>query len=272
MSRQWKWRGLAPWLVLGLAACSLDERRLKVGPGGGEGAAEQGGRPSSGASSGLPEGGEGATPSQGASAGSAGSVNDGGDGPTTPSHLPPLVGGCADLDTDGVGDCSVTLVENATFKTDVASWAKVGDSALEWNAKNALADTPSGCAMLSAQGTTDADGAALFRASQCISAEPGQLVIAYANAWVAKNASPAEQSQAELQVSYFDAPDCAGSATGYFVTPPSTAAETWVTVQAGGVTGPNTRAVLVMLVGVKPYRTDELSACFDNVMVKFKTP
>lgn len=270
MSRHWKWRALAPWLVLSVCACSLDERELRHG-GSGQGATDQGGAPSAGSGSGVPEGGEGATPGQGASSGTTGGVNDGGDGSTTPSHLPPLVGGCADLDTDGVGDCSVTLVRNPTFKTDVASWAKVGDSALDWNAKNALDDEPSGCAMLSAEGATDTDGAALFRASQCIAAGPGQLVVAYANAWVARNASPAVQAHAELQVSYFDAQDCTGSATGYFVTPPSTQAETWVTIHAGGVTGPNTKAVLVMLVGVKPYRTDNLSACFDNVMVKFKS-
>ena len=224
---------------------------------------------SAGVSNGQADGGDGSPQSEGGNAGTGVDVNVGGDDSTS-LVLPPLVDGCADLDTDGVADCSVTLVKNAAFKSDIGSWTAVDDSRLAWDAKNALGDTPSGCALLTAEGTTDIDGSALFRASQCLPASAGQLVIAYANAWVAASEEVAAAAHAELEVSYFDAEDCAGKATGYFVTPPNAATGTWVTVQAGGVTGPATTSILVELVGVKPYRTGNLRACFDNVMVKTK--
>ena len=250
MSWHSKWRALGPLglgLLLGAFACSVDDRELTLD---------------------AASGGDGATSGSGvADAGS----EAGGGSPVAP-ELPLLVDGCADLDTDGMSDCSMTLVYNAAFKTDVTGWEKVGDSKLEWSENNALDDQPSGSAMLNAEGTTDIDGSALFRASQCIAAGSSQLVIAYANAWVAKNTSPEEQAHAELQVSYFDAANCNGSATGYFVTPPSSVPDAWVTIHAGGVSGPATQSILVMLVGVKPYRTKSMSARFDNVMVKLKSP
>ena len=141
---------------------------------------------------------------------------------------------------------------------------------MAWDAKNALGDTPSGCALLSAQGHSDIDGGALFRASQCVGVPAGQLVIAYANARVEASTGGGDSAQAELEVSFFDGATCDGTATSYFSTPPSTAVGVWVTVQAGGVTGLATKSALVALVGVKPYRADSLSACFDNVMLKAK--
>lgn len=240
-------------MLLGMSAlaCGVDDRKL---------------RPSSAAGM---TGGDGASRPEGGAAGVASEMNAGGEA-ATPPILPPLVDGCADLDTDGVADCSVTLVKNATFQSDTSDWAGVMGSSLAWDARNALGDGPSGCALLTAQGSTDVDGTALFRASQCVPVTEGQLVIAYANAWVEASAAD-DSARAELQVSYFAAEDCSGTATGYFVTPPSAATGVWVTIQAGGVTGPATRSALVELIGVKPNRAPSLSACFDNVMVKAKS-
>jgi len=212
--------------------------------------------------------GAGGQPSAGADGGAGSQMNAGGEAEMGPD-LPPLVAGCADLDTDGVADCSVTLVKNATFHTDTNEWSGVAGSSLAWDARNALDDDPSGCALLTAQGATDVDGTALFRASQCVLVAGDQLLIAYANAWVEASAVD-ESAQAELQVSYFEADDCSGVATGSFVTPPSAAQGAWVTIQAGGVAGAGTRSASVELIGVKPNRAESLKACFDNVMVKTK--
>ena len=188
--------------------------------------------------------------------------------PTTP-QLPPLVGGCADLDTDGVPDCSVTLVKNPTFGSDVTSWDAAAAASLEWNDENALADAPSGCARLIATGKSDIDGSSPFRASQCVAVPANHLIIAYANALVMSDEPADDGSQAQLEISFFDGDGCQGAQNGNFFTPPS-AASAWSTIQAGGVSGPATTSVLVSLVGLKPYRAETLSVCFDNVMLKTK--
>jgi hypothetical protein len=242
-------------LLLGISAlaCGVDDRML---------------RPSAGTDGGTTDGGDGASRPHGGAGGAGSDMNAGGEAATPPS-LPPLVDGCADLDTDGVADCSVTLVKNATFQSDTSGWTGVAGSSLAWDAKNAVGDDPSGCALLTAQGSTNIDGTSLFRASQCVPVTENQLMIAYANAWVEASAVD-DPARAALQVSYFAAEDCSGTATGYFVTPPSAAQGAWVTIQAGGVTDAGTQSVSVELVGVKPNRAESLNACFDNVMVKTK--
>ncbi len=255
-------------LGLGLLACSVDDRELVLRSAAG-GAAAGGPNARAGGNSGPSEGGEASPMAEGGSAGAGVEVPAAGAG-STPSDLPPLVGGCADLDTDQVADCSVTLVKNASFATDVSSWTAVSGGSLAWNGSNALDDTPSGCAQLTAQGSSDLDGSALYRASQCVPVAAGQLVVAYANARVEASAGSTQAAHALLDVSYFDAEDCTGTSTGHFVTPPHAAGNAWGTIQAGGVTEAATRAVLVELVGIKPFRANSLSVCFDNVMVKTK--
>ena len=252
MSPKPSWHGSGYWtLLLGIAglACGVDDRVLQ--PSTTAGMSGAGGQPSAGA-----DGGAGSE------------MNAGGDAAMGPV-LAPLIDGCADLDTDGVADCSVTLVKNATFHTDTSEWTAIAGSSLEWDARNALGDDPSGCALLTAQGAADVDGTALFRASQCVPVAGGQLLIAYANATV-EASSVDDSARAELHVSYFEADDCSGVATGSFVTPPSAVQGAWVTIQAGGVPSAETRSASVELIGIKPNRAESLSACFDNVMVKVK--
>jgi hypothetical protein len=177
--------------------------------------------------------------------------------------------GCADLDTDSIPDCTVTLVKNPTFKSDVETWTPVDAAQLSWDPRNALGDTPSGCALVSATGKSDLDGSVLYRATQCVPVPAKQIVIAWANALVDNGGAAANSAQAELEVSFFDAEDCSGVSTGQFSTPPSDAS-TWATIQAGALDGPATTSALVALVGIKPFRAEALSVCFDNVMVKAK--
>jgi len=264
------------WPLIGIwaVACSVDHRHLRqapaddgqaAGPNGNGGAGADGTEPglagsSSGATSPSPDGGAaGARPDPSPTGGSL------------PSPLPPLVNGCADLDTDMVADCTVTLVKNPTFKSDVAGWTAVAPATLAWDPRNALGDTPSGCALLTATGATDIDGSVFVRAAQCVAVPANQIIIAYANASVARSSGSGPSAEAELEVSFFDSEGCAGQPTGQFATPPSSTAG-WATIQAGSLSGAATTSASVALVGVKPFRADALSVCFDNIMVKAKPP
>ncbi len=243
-------------------ACSLDERVLVH-----EGASAAGNsdHPStSGSGNGTGGAGSNAGTGAGSGGGTAGRRDPGAHPGGQTSTSPQLVDGCADLDSDGVGDCNVTLLNNSNFQSDVEGWTGVDDATLTWDPENALGDTPSGCARLHAPGS----GAVIYRAAQCVEVPSNTIIIAYANARVEKALPGTQTTHAELEVTYFDNADCSGNSTGYFATPPSEGSDAWVIVQAGGVPGPKTAAVSVALVGIRPDATNQQSICFDNLMLK----
>jgi hypothetical protein len=228
------------WALMTTCGCAIDDRELTLGVSGGRGG------------SGEPGAGSGGREPSGAG-GEAGSAN-----------RPPdeLVDGCADLDTDGVGDCTTTLVETPTFTDDVSGWVPVDDATLTWDERNALADLPSGSAKLSASSTRAS-------AVQCLELTGRWLVIAYAQV-LAEPAAPAEMSRAQLQVSFFASRECEGEPIGFFETPTSVEQDDWVTVQAGGVSDEKSRSMSIALSGVKPAEAKELVVYFDNIMLKTK--
>jgi hypothetical protein len=252
------------WVAMGLSACSVDERTLALGGSAGSSSAEGGaGDPPNG---GVGTGGR--APTSGASgtgtaSGTGGTAEpDGAGGEVSDDGL---VDGCADLDTDGVGDCTVTLVKTPTFTENVSGWTAMGDATLAWAERNALGDRPSGSAKLGATNTRAA-------AQQCLPLDGRKLVIAYANAFVVEGADPEHPLQAQLAVSFYDQASCAGEASGFFETPPSTESEGWVTVQAGGLSNESSRSMSIALVGVKSSADAKLEAYFDNVMLKAQEP
>jgi hypothetical protein len=172
-----------------------------------------------------------------------------------------LVDGCADLDTDGVADCKATLLTNPSFSSDTTDWQADAEVALSWDPKNALPDAPSGSARLEAS-------VPRARATQCVAMEEKQLVIAYANAFVASPANDDEPGQAELEVSFFPSQDCTGDRAAFFETPPSKEVDTWSVVQAGQISVDGTHSVSIALVGLKPASAAAIEVYFDNVMLK----
>jgi hypothetical protein len=224
-------------LTLCLCACSLDSRHLSGAAGGR------------------------AAQSSGGSAGASGNTPDGGAGGAAASDL---VDGCADLDTDGIADCTVTLVSNPSFTSDVSDWAPIGDANLSWDPQNALSDQPSGSAKLSSS-------TARASAVQCVALSGEQLVVAYANAFV-DSGSDATPAQAELEVSFFESADCSGERTRYFETPANAATGAWTTIQAGGLSKATTSSVSIALLGFKAASASELIVYFDNLMLTAKAP
>jgi hypothetical protein len=226
-------------LLLGAIACALDDRTLRLSSGGvaGSGDADTGG-------------GEG--PGNGGQ-GSGGSGQSGrGD----------LVDGCADLDTDGVADCTVTLVDTPSFESDVSGWVATGDAELSWDEKNALSDAPSGSAKLSSR-------TSIAHATQCVPVDGRKLIVAYANVFV-EAPEDSEGARASLEVSYFANDECSDTAEGFFETPASNQVNAWTTIHAGSVSLTTTRSVSVTLVGVKARAASSQNAYFDNVMLSVR--
>jgi hypothetical protein len=190
----------------------------------------------------------------------------GGQQSTAPPEHGDLIDGCADLDTDGVADCEVTLVDNPSFSSDVSGWSTSGDTKLRWSKKNALDDDGSGSAKLT--DGTPAASAPRASAFQCVAVDGNSLIVAWANALVEASDAGDEQAQAELEVTFVDGDDCNGTSSGYFETPPTTVTGGWTVVQAGALAPASTHSVAVALVGIKAPDAADLSVYFDNVMVK----
>ncbi|HEX2673400.1 MAG TPA: matrixin family metalloprotease, partial [Polyangiaceae bacterium] len=228
-----------------LAGCSLDTRQLKL-------TNEAGGQTSAGFPS---------TPDAGETGGRPGQDVDASTGPA-------MIDGCIDLDEDGIADCDETLVQNATFDTDVDAWHADGAAELTWDERNAADDLPSGSALLEATGSAapGAQGSATQSASQCSKVTGKRLVTVYANAFVDSDRA----GQARVDVQFFDTDSCTGGYSSNFVTPQPLDAENgqWLALKAGSVSGVNTRSVLVRLVVSRPLDEASVRARFDNVLLK----
>lgn len=74
----------------------------------------------------------------------------------------------------------MTLVQNPSFESDVGSWTAQTGASLSWDSNNALADSPSGCALLAGleARATDSDGSELLEATQCVAVSGRQVVVA----------------------------------------------------------------------------------------------
>ena len=190
-----------------LASCSIDDRNLtSADPSGGSpGSAgavygDSGGAPEAGKSgvSGANEGGSQATGEAGVG------------GQAEPSAQPiARVGDCADLDEDGVADCQETLLANPSFKPDVSHWTADAGASLTWDPRDALGASDSGSALLAAESNAfDAGGSSLVTAGQCVQVTGGQIVVAYANAWVDDGQD--STGNAAVNVDFYDASDCTG--------------------------------------------------------------
>lgn len=252
-----------------LAGCSLDVRELQPRDMGGEAGIAEGeaGSGASGANS-------SAGGSAGGSSGRAGSSNAGAGRAGAGSAGAPLIGGCPDLDGNGVSDCDETLVKNPTFVSDVDLWLPELDATVTWDEKNATSDSPSGSALVRAEGVVESTipGSALRDVGQCIAVDGQQLLTVYANAFVP--AGQDEAGQAEVDVFFFDSSDCSGTLNASFVTPQPLdgSAGRWIELKAGAVSKDSTRSALVKLAVLKPFKAAAFEAHFDNVLVQTRTP
>ncbi len=222
-------------LTLWSCGCSLDTRQLQPAAGDDQGLGSAGGQSGDG--------------TDGSDPGGARSPNT-------------LVDGCADLDTDGVPDCQVTLVQNPSFTSDTSNWVADGNTELTWDMKNALDDQPSGSAKLSTM-TPRAS------ASQCVPLSGKQLVIAYADTFVESNDATGSPPQASMEISFFDVADCQGASARYFDTPPSSVLDAWTVIQAGNTSSSTTASVSIALIA-QSGSGSSVNAYFDNVMLKAK--
>lgn len=248
-------------------SCSFDKRKLRT-PNyeawlimGGAG---EGGAPGGADYSPSDDGGDTATEPGGAPNGSG---NSSGGAPTgnidTPE--PMLVDGCPDLDFNGKGDCTETLVKNPNFARDVADWSEGDDAFIEWSAQNHFNDLPSGSALVSVRGFTDADGMMQRASSQCVTFETASKLRVFANAFYKSGQGDGGPA---LGLFFFGSEDCTGDTLGFPLSVAATAADSWQTLTAEQDVPEGSHSALVRLAVTKPFRSMVFKAAFDNILIR----
>lgn len=194
--------------------------------------------------------------------------NDGpasdGSTPLTSPDPTGLVDGCADLDTDGVGDCTVTLAQNPSFASDTSDWTAAASVSWAWAAHNALDDVPSGSGKLVVETPRGS-------ATQCVTvASSHEVVIAYASVFVEPSDDGASLNEADVSATFFASTDCSGASVGSFEAPPSAVLGAWTVVQAGGYPATPIGSISLALNAIKDSAAPAVTAYFDNVLLRTK--
>jgi hypothetical protein len=239
-------------------SCSLDRRKLHGSSYAGYwilGGAPDGGH-ADGGMGGMSDASEG-----GAGHPSGGSAAQAGTGSTEPS----VIDGCPDLDFNGKGDCTETLVKNPNFADDTQDWTPDSDAFLEWSPQNHFADLPSGSAQVSLTGIIDADGYSLHAATQCVPDAKGNKVKIFANLFAQSGQGDGRPS---ISLFFFSSTDCSGELSGAPLDVVGSASDVWQTVSIEQALPEGTRSALVRLAVTKSNRSQSFKALFDNLLIR----
>ena len=238
-------------LIWACCACTLDERKLVLSGAGGSTPL------AAGAGAAQLEAG-GAAPGENAGqGGEAGEVAGGASG---------FVNSCADLDGNGVSDCSETLLENATFDANVTQWEAHPGATIAWDAKDLLGASASGSALVTASGSMDSDGYGIAVAEQCLSVRDGTVLQVFANA--AFDAGPVTGG-AEIGMWFFAGEACSGDTPNeVYETPKEFTAGKTLTLRGAKGVSPQIKSVRVRLGVIKPFRAESFTVRFDNILLR----
>jgi hypothetical protein len=251
-------------IVLLLAGCPVDDRKLVAGGGSGGSAGSAGvaGASTTAGRGGTSHGGNASGSEGGAAGDPAGAPSEAGAAGAS-DRGPKLVGGCVDLDDNGVGDCNESLLENPGFKQGVESWTADVGAALSWSDGNASIDLPSGSARVTAEGSVDMDGLVAAAAGQCVPIAEGEELKILANAFI-----PPDQGEgiAGLSIFFFDKANCMGSIKESF-NASGVDTDEWMVLGGAKTVGAGVLSMRVRLMASKPYRSPTFEVQFDNVLV-----
>jgi hypothetical protein len=235
--------------LLLVAGCGVDDRTLRAGA-------------ASGAGSGL--------------AGSNGTADDpaaGASGASDELVLPR----CFYLGSAVESGCE-TLVENAGFGSNAASWAAEPVGISEgWLKADAINDPTSGSLIVmnlnykadkEAENGTNGGGA-----RQCVPVSAGQIYDLAADVFIPMGQGAGFEdvqytSVATLSVFYYGAPNCVEATLSNFTSTPVDKTGEWVHIEGSTLAPKESQSMAVRLATLKPFRQIMFEAHFDNVFVR----
>ncbi len=229
-------------LVLVVAACSVDDRRLIEGDSGASGIAGAG-------STGL----------------------DAGTDADADAALAPLP--TCDYSAAVDADCN-TLVSNPGFARDTAGWdAEMPSVSMTWNSSDATASKESGSLSVVNALSGNAAGFADRGAAQCLPATPGQAYGFAGDVFIPDGQGAGIEggtfdASAELTIIFYTMAGCTGYSTSGGVSDVSTDAGAWAHREGHAVAPQDTKSMSVRLTTLKNFQQLTFEAHFDNVLVK----
>jgi hypothetical protein len=248
-----------------LSACPVDDRALSENEAS-SGSADLAVGSSAGAAANVTGGAGGSNP-----AGAAGGLTDGGNAGEAGepnSGGPALVNGCADLDNDGVSDCTETLLDNAEFDKNVTLWTAEPDASLSWDARDLLGGAGSGSALVTSFTVSDSVGDSFVAAEQCVSVRAGAILTVSASAYIDASAVT---GRAAISLWFFQSDACAGdTAAEVYKTPEQFASSKLITLQGTALVPELVQSVRVRLGVIKPFKADPFAVHFDNVLLRVR--
>jgi hypothetical protein len=177
---------------------------------------------------------------------------------------PDLAIPCADLDGDGKPDCVETLVTNARFDSDVASWSAEWGATVSWAAAPDALGSSSGSLIVDNTNVVAAKGATMAGAEQCVAATAGANYRVSAQAMIAQGQGA---GVAGLALQFFPTADCSGAASGAWSSSGLSLTGMWTVISGAAAAPAGTGSLRVRLVVTKPFMDPAFAARFDNVLL-----
>ena len=247
--------GAAACACLLTCACGVDERTLSTAAGSMTG---------SGASS--FDAGVGAR---------AEAAPDGGAGAAAPGELPVCV-----YEGEVSPECQ-TLVKNAGFETSIVSWTAEAATLSDWLNSDAAGSDHSGSLRVVNFLNGETDGVAPGASVQCVPARAGRVyavagdvfIVDGQGAGVAKGTgdgltAPPYVGKAGFSLYFFRKSDCSEDSIGNADSMLIDQVGAWVHTEGGGKAPEQTKAMLVRLNTMMPFREFKFEARFDNILVR----
>jgi len=178
------------------------------------------------------------------------------------------MGGCPDLDGDGVRDCLESLIRNGDFATGIAGWMPELGTTASFSSSDGEGDPQSGSLLVTNTNHSDVtSGLTMAGAASCL---PGARASSY-GVWlqVALDPVPDGQAQAGITFTYYPTTDCSGAPNG--ISPTNLVDQSvsgWSVAQESVLPPSGTQSFLARLVVVKPFSQAMASARFDNLLIR----
>ena len=176
------------------------------------------------------------------------------------------VGGCGDLDKNGVADCMETLVRNSRFDANANDWAPEPALEQRWDPRDSSGGSDSGALSILNANKIDTSqiGLTMVGSSQCV-----EVVRLRKYTLAAQLLIPSRQGDgyAGINVFLYADPGCTGTFLHGYTPVLVDGPGVWHSVSGEIETSPGTRSMLVRLVASKPFAQPSFQVLFDNVLV-----
>lgn len=253
--------GVGLFAVLGLTACSLDDRQLSVGRTD-AGDAGDGGDAADAALLGDADASSTKPPSE---SGAPGTQDDSGRVSNEASGPGGNTGGCVHTGADGAPDCADTLASNADFNRNVVGWASGDPGNAKWDPADSQGAKTSGSIAVTNKIEVDIDGFAVSAATQCIPVTPGAVYTFSAEVFI-----PSGQTYGlgQIAVWFYPAPACKGNDDQAYTVVNADVTNRWTTINGSLIAPSADQSMSVQLQAQKPFRATPFVAKFDAIRVE----